>query len=920
MFQQTILELIKRVENLSQKNKSIIELDLTDIKEQIQETLFKIDFTPDTIENLDQEEIKEYNVNHKEALGLFFFAYISTLRFELSYKSLWIDIIDILLDDEEDDYNSFFIDNYFIDENEPSEYLLEAMDEAIVRFGLRRGYDKESLIDTILLQLGLLKRLNNLNYWLCGKSKSPIINELTNRSSDNFSSTFNSGYKLLQKYSQNQISKEEVVSLLKQNVWFKDFNLDELLSASKARLHTTLISKDEIEGSFYLDSVKFVDEELLFNISLDDFDTLGLDGDSYDVLVDKEFRCSLKKDEDGAYFLEEIITIKNPENYTLNIEIKDTQKILYKQEFVLFDFNHDILVFDEDGKYTFDTNKKLDSSKSYSVLIDSDFETQGSDDIYEYFDGYVNLITNLTIDSGFKADDGDEYEFSLNFSEDITIPEWINNLELYAISDFLELDAPIKFNLKQNKFALSSRQSDELIDISEDAKIVRWTYNGGVVYELEDIEEFAYDMDLSEDILINRKNTLKIKVDDRIFTKQLNVTLIEKTQKHIYRTFLKDSDNYIKPLRGSNKLTTNDIKNNQIIITAFHEDFITTPELKTQILRDKATVYGEFELNKFFSLEDYPYYGDEISSARKIYDDIAWNTFCSVEVTGLVKSFDGDLDTALLYEKEDSLTLILLDSSYKLSTKQIDASSKKIKIDSDALGFVLIKDGDYVGSYFKSKDLDIETIFKDVELLKFLRLSYFPFGEYFNSVEYESNRAQRDKARNDKKKQKRLLRDTVKENISIFLDAFISDEFIIDDIKTNLAFNHSQTIVEQILFVIEFNAEEALKIVREIILNRWQDKMIGFPLFLVYLLNVMKDDRYYQIFLDELEEDIIVPTDIDEEFHDRMIKAILSNHKIEGYEKINIKTITQTQSRDYFIKKSIEKLIEINELKEKADT
>ena len=35
-------------------------------------------------------------------------------------------------------------------------------------------------------------------------------------------------------------------------------------------------------------------------------------------------------------------------------------------------------------------------------------------------------------------------------------------------------------------------------------------------------------MDLTYDILINRKNTIKIKVGDKIFTKQLNVTISRK--------------------------------------------------------------------------------------------------------------------------------------------------------------------------------------------------------------------------------------------------------------------------------------------------------------------------------------------------------------------------------------------------------
>lgn len=97
MFQNTIIEIIKRIENLTQNKRSIIELDIKDIKEKIQETLFNIDFTVDTIEEQNIEDIKKLNVTAKEAFGLFFLAYVTTLRNELSYNSLWVGIEDALL-------------------------------------------------------------------------------------------------------------------------------------------------------------------------------------------------------------------------------------------------------------------------------------------------------------------------------------------------------------------------------------------------------------------------------------------------------------------------------------------------------------------------------------------------------------------------------------------------------------------------------------------------------------------------------------------------------------------------------------------------------------------------------------------------------------------------------------------------------
>jgi len=916
MFREAIIEIIKRVENLTQEKRSIIELDLRDIKEEIQETLFNIDFTQDEIENeeiTNIEEIKKLEITPKEALGLFFLCFINTLRDELSYNSFWVGIEDALLEFEEEE-NTFFVDNYF-DDNEPNIYLNEAIIEAIKKFDLRDGYDNGKPTDTLLLQMGVLKRCDNLNYWLTATSKNSIVADLTNRSSENFSSTFLSGWKTIQRYSVRLLSKDDAITLLEKNVWFKDFDLDELLSLSRVSLHSPLISRDDISSDFFLGKVNYSNAKLQFTLSGNDFYCLNLQDDSYAVLIDGEIKSKLLKDKTSdTFYLESSILIEEPKNYKVRIELQNnTDKTVYEEEFVLFDFNHDILIFDEDGKWCLDTNTKLDDKKTYSLLIDSDFELgRFEDDAVEYFDGYVHLITGITKDSNIQADDGEAFSFSLNFTEQIKTPIWFNNLELYAMSDFLSFDEPIEYKLRYNKIAVSARQVDELIDIPQDISILRWSYTGGMVYDLDSIEENNLEMDLTEDILINRKNSIKIKVNDRIFTKQLNVTLIEKTLKPKYRTFLRDKDDNISFLKETNRLTQNDIQNNQIIVTSFHEDIITQPELKTQILRDKSNIFDSFEINKFFTLKNYPYYTEEISSVQKIYDDVRWNTFCSIKITGIVKSYDEKESVATLYDNDLSkdLTLITLDSAYNIEAKSVNCESNKIAITSYILGFCLVDDGKYVGSYFTKEPLDTETVFNSVDILKLLRFSYYPFAEYFNGTEYEKNRMVREKARHDKKLAKRKLRVCIRTNPSIFLRAFIEDEFTIDDITLNINFEHSKAITEQILFAIEFNEEESLKIINEIILNRWQNKIVSLPIFLLFLLNRVNNDRYYNIFLDELSEDIKTPSDVSEDFCERMIKALLSDHKIDKFEKINIKTITQLEDKDFYIQKTIERIIE----------
>ncbi|MEA3498730.1 MAG: hypothetical protein U9R16_06720 [Campylobacterota bacterium] len=918
MFQKTIVKIIKRLENLTQIKKSIIELDIDDIRDEIQETLYKIDFTQDTIEDSDINELKELNVTEKQALGLFFLTFATTLRDEISYSGLWNGIVDALMEYEEDN-NTFFIDNYFEDNSEPNSYLNEAINEAIIRFDLRYCCDKGKPTDTVLLQMGILNRFNNLNYWLCSTSKQSTVEELTNRTNSNFSTTFNSGWKVLQRYSQSIVSKKEAKDILEQNVWFKGFDMENLLNSSKIKLNSIFISRDEIEDAFFLDSVRLEDKKLQFTIDGDDFYALNLNDTNYDIFIDDKFETKLIKDDKTDIFnLEKKITVIEPQNYKIKIEIKDSYGVvLFFQEFVLFDFNHDIMIFDQDGKWSKDINKKLDVSKKYSLLLDSDFETNIDDEnIYEYFDGYVNLITNITKESEFNGDDGDEYQFGLNFDKDIKPPVWLNNIELYGSSDFLSFEEPLEYRLRYNKLAISARQKDELVDIEQNISIVRWSYCGGVVYDLDNIKQFNYDMDLTYDILMNRKNTIKIKIDDVIYTKQLNVTIVEKTAKPKYRTFLRDIDDNIIFLNKNNNLSSSDIKNNKMIITSFHEEFITQPELKKEIIRDKSTILENIELNKFINLKNYPYYAEEISNVKKIYDDVRWNTICNIRKQGIVNSYDKDSLVVTLSNDDisSSLTLITLDKNYALKSSQIDIANNEIEIPLNLFGFCLVEEGDYIGSYFIDTKLDIETIFSSVEILKFLRVSYFPFGEYFNGTEYEKNRALREKARDDKKKDKREIRSCIKNRPTIFLKAFIEDQLDIDDISVNLNFEHSKSIVEQILFAIEFDGEEAVKIIHEVILNRWQDKFIKIPIFLIYLLNIVKNDRYYNIFLDELEESIDEPIDVNEEFCERMVKALLSDHKIDRYEKINIKTITQLENRDFYTKKALNRLIDISSM------
>lgn len=916
MFQLLVVNIVEKLDSLKENKKSIIELDIEDLKEKIQEILFTINFNEDTINDKKFPQLEELNITNKQALGLFFLTYTTTLREELYYSCLWVSgIADALMDDEYEN-DLFFIRNYFIDDSTPNAYLNEAIQEAIIRFDLRDGYDEEEPSDTVFLHMGILNKFDNLNLFLTSTSKHPTVKELTNRRSKNFSSSFNNAWKTLQRYSQSLLNQKETSKILKENAWFMDFDLEKLLEAAKANLSSLLINKDEIERSFFLSSVKFEEEKLVFTLSGDDFFSLNLENsdNEYEIFIDGKLKSKLIKDETtNTYELENQILIEEPEKSYITIEIKDkSNSTIYIEEFVLFDFNHDILIFDQDGNFYTDKNDLLDSSKNYSILIDSDFETNIEENGFEYFDGYAQLLTNISKDSNLEVSDGEEYSFCLNFDKHIKTPDWMNYLELHTQKEFLTFDEEIEYKLQFNKLSTSSRREDELINIEEEAKIIRWTNCDGIVYDYDE-KTFSTKLELNADMLLNRNNTIVIEFQGQTYTKKFNATIIEQTEKPKYRTFLKDKNSDITQLTQNTQLSSYDVKQGKFISLCFHENMILNPKEKRKIIRDKSIIYNNIELNKFFAIHVYPYYGEELSSVLKIYDDIRWNKICSITKEGIVKEYNASknivsLDTNELYSK---LTLITLNTNYEINSSSVQIQDAQIKVPRGILGFCLVDGSRYVGSHFISNSIDIEVAFTNVEVLKFLRFSYFPFGDFFNLAEYEKNRVLREKARIEKKRVKKQLRETVQSDPSTFLKAFCEDELILDNLNLPLNFDHSKVIVEQMLFAIVFDEELAKKTLHDIILNRWQEKVIHFPMFLIYLLNITKDDRYINIFLDELPEDINEPNDEDEEFTKRIVTTLLGNHKINSFEKVNIKTITQEKERYFYIQKALNECFKI---------
>ena len=63
MFQKLVVNIVEKLDSLIDNKKSIIELDIEDLKEKIQETLFTIDFDQDTINDKNFRQLEELNIS-----------------------------------------------------------------------------------------------------------------------------------------------------------------------------------------------------------------------------------------------------------------------------------------------------------------------------------------------------------------------------------------------------------------------------------------------------------------------------------------------------------------------------------------------------------------------------------------------------------------------------------------------------------------------------------------------------------------------------------------------------------------------------------------------------------------------------------------------------------------------------------------
>lgn len=379
MFPTNTVEIIKRLEKIDGLKKSIIEADIVSMKDAIEESLISIKFTPDTIKNRVHQDLISLNVNNEEALGLLFLSYASLLRNNITYQSLWPIITDELSKYERLG-NTHFLTQYFIGHQDPrpNDFLKKCIYEACERFELRHAFnhkeDQQYLRNTIFLQFGLLNQFSHLNDWISGYMNQITLQELLNDEGENYSKTFNYGWRVLKRYRDNLINTTQAYSQLRQNIWFKDLNIDDMLKASKRKSGKKFLTEDKIENIFN------------FKISGEDFYALNLSGREYKIYIDDDYiGLLLYDDESKSLKIDRDIILKDPENYIAYLEIKNEEsEIVYKEDIVLFDFQEGILIFDELGNFYRNLHSKLNSNRTYSLLIDADLDTNIDSEAINY--------------------------------------------------------------------------------------------------------------------------------------------------------------------------------------------------------------------------------------------------------------------------------------------------------------------------------------------------------------------------------------------------------------------------------------------------------------------------------------------------------------------------------------------------------
>jgi len=883
-FDILVLEIASRLSDISEYKKSIIQADLEDLKENIEDEIFKLRIAEHNYKSNVYEKLFKHNIEIREAIGLLFLAHVTyNLRNDLTYAAIWPAIVENLK--QYSRTTTFFMDHY-IHADHANTFLVECIGKACERFDLRNAFehaeDEHYIRNTILLQIGLLNRFTNLNTWLSGYLNQITIRTLLNKEVEDFSKSFSQGWRVLRKYRDHIIDASVATSLLKQNVWFKELNIEEMLIASRKKIGTKFLSEEEIEDIFFLDKIHYEDRILSFDINAEDLYALKLEGNDYSVYIDGVYAAKILRNDDKVLTLDRVITVKEPTDFSVQLELKNEDgDIVYTDEIVLFDLHDQVMIFDDKGNIYKDFLNKLPSSRIYGMLFDSDLDCDAAtENQSEYFSGYVTLASNLSIDSNCTLSYDGEALFSLNFTTSVQKPDWIDNLVVYAADRKLNLGDETEFHIK----IFDNSEDSFPEDLPDNAEIIRWTYSGGYVDEAN-ISNFSTQITLDPELVCERKHSLMIRYQNKVYHRTVQSSIFDQT--NAYHILKRDKSGTIETIDRRSIMNYDDLIQSKLHFALFNFEKAKSP----RYIKDKMKLYGKLDLNKKVQLTDLPKFGETLILSEHLYNDVGDVLFKIIR-QGIIRKYHPNtksIEMAKMPEYIKECEFIAVDDTYTVSPlepKEITFFDNTLTFNKDYLSLCIVYKDNYIGSFVQYDKVDFNRMPKSIDLIKALYASYVPLL----ILDKES------------------LIEWIKENLILFFNSFFSDYYMTPK-QQKIVFNFDEVAatIEHLLHDVVLSKEDALELLQEVVLNGWSDKLIKMPILLVYLLALSNSTKFTSYFFDKITE-VDEPQDRDEQFIESIVSGLLDHHALSSVQKHNLKIAMHYKYKAFYLNEALKRL------------
>ncbi|SFP17856.1 hypothetical protein [Hydrogenimonas thermophila] len=886
-------EVVSRIVDFFYENKntkSIIELNLSENDiDFIEEILFHF-----------RERPEKLSQNRKAFVGLIFLIYVTyRLKHKLSYSSLWNIIIEDL--EKYARTTTFFLDTYFISRKNPNNFLKESIELATKEFNLRNDFENRDehqyLRNTILLQIGLLNNsIDNLKLWLSNYNLLIVISELLNVDSLNFSKEFSDGWRVLRRYRDNILSKEQVKNILNQNIWFKHLNLDELLKAAKQRVKKQLmITQDEDLPIFYLEKINYSYDGLNFTINAQDLYSLNLSGFRYEIYIDDEYKGILIANNSKELILESPIIISNPKINQIDLEVRNEDSdVVYATEITLFDFSEQMILFDEDGNICQNIFKKLNASKKYHILIDSDLDCNFNiDNQREYFEGYATLVPFVGYKDDCKIIYDNEVLFELNFKTYIEKPDFIDNLVLYTCAktdysfDSFVIDKEYIFELKVMHFN-SDTEEISLSDLPDECKVIKWSYSVGYA-DFSDIQNNTIKVKLHPEMVVFPKHTIFLKYKGRVFKKVLNCNFIENYNKYkkyqLFKVFT-DRRYECEIVDRSSFLTKYDILEYKYYLSDFSKS-------EKFYVKSKSNFYQSIKPNRIFKFNSLDGFGETIFISSDKFYTLNNSIFYYKNSDEYISLSDTNLNEIFIRKNiPQNSKLILLDQEFQYHrylVKDLEFTDNKFRFDNKLISALLIHENNIIDSTYDSKFLNNFDDYRNFEVIKNLLLSNY----IFLSKDSFTN----------------FLRKGIDTNLKEFFSEFYSEQININGDMLKLNFSKYKNLIDHTLFSFKFDTEKSIKILNEIVLNRKENFMIDTPIVLFKLLQASNSNKLINYFYNYL---VSMRVELNGERDEKFIKEIIDNlFRITTLKEIkehSLKIAMHYINGKYYLKKALERL------------